>query len=153
MEHRGRCRICRKHYRADARVGARQVTCSAVACRRVRKCATDRRWRREHPEYFRERRERKPDQRDRRAYGRAYRTAHPEHRARNTGQVRAHRIRLKACRVAVSSASREIRVILRDSKGYVAIEEVRTASGEIRVTLAGSASSTPVLGAPAGAAM
>jgi len=153
MEHRGRCCVCRKHYRAEPRVGARQVTCGSAACRRTRKIKTDRRWRGEHPEYFRRRREEHADARDRRSYSREYRARHPESQERNTEQVRAHRLRVKACRVAVSSASREIRVILRDSRGYVPIEAVSSAIGEIQVTLGRPRTSGSDLGNEQGAAM
>lgn len=146
MEHEGRCCVCRKRFQADGRVGARQVTCGGNECRRRRKHYTNVRWRREKPEYFRRRRESKPDTRDRRAYSREYRASHPDHRERNTEHVRAHRFRVKACRVAVSSASREIRLTLRDQSGYVPIVAVSSTSREIVISLAFSGVSGPSLG-------
>ena len=48
------CRICRRWFRVDPRVGERQRTCGAVACQRAWHRRTCRDWRRRHPDYDRD---------------------------------------------------------------------------------------------------
>lgn len=47
------CRFCEEPFHPDPRVGARQYTCSAPACRAARKKACQERWSEAHPDYFR----------------------------------------------------------------------------------------------------
>ena len=48
------CRICRKWFRPDARVGARQRTCGSVPCRQAWHRRSCRDWRRRNPDYDRD---------------------------------------------------------------------------------------------------
>jgi len=48
------CRICRKWFRADARVGERQRTCGLDPCRRAWHRRSCRDWRRRNPDYDRD---------------------------------------------------------------------------------------------------
>ena len=48
------CRICRKWFRPDARVGARQRTCGSAPCRRAWHRQSCRDWRRRNPDYDRD---------------------------------------------------------------------------------------------------
>jgi len=48
------CRICRRWFRPDPRVGVRQRTCGARACQRGWHRRTCRDWRRRHPDYDRD---------------------------------------------------------------------------------------------------
>lgn len=48
------CRICRKWFRADPRVGVRQRTCGAPSCRRDWHRRSCREWRRRNPDYDRD---------------------------------------------------------------------------------------------------
>jgi hypothetical protein len=48
------CRICRRWFRPDPRVGGRQRTCGAVACQRAWHRRSCRDWRRRHPDYDRD---------------------------------------------------------------------------------------------------
>ena len=45
------CRICRKWFHPDPRVGDRQRTCSSKECQRKRQLENMVSWRRRHPEY------------------------------------------------------------------------------------------------------
>ena len=45
------CRFCRRWFGPDKRVGARQRACSAEACQKKRRAATQAAWRAAHPEY------------------------------------------------------------------------------------------------------
>lgn len=64
------CRFCRRWFRPDPRLGARQRVCGDEACQWRRQAANQRAWLLEHPGYFRG-----PA---RAAKHRAYRAAHPE---------------------------------------------------------------------------
>jgi hypothetical protein len=46
------CRICRRWFVADRRVGRRQRACSASACQIARRARTQASWRRRNPDYF-----------------------------------------------------------------------------------------------------
>ena len=46
------CRICRRWFVADRRVGHRQRACSASACQIARRARTQASWRRRNPDYF-----------------------------------------------------------------------------------------------------
>lgn len=46
------CRICRKWFLADLRVGPRQRACSAPECQRKRREKTQASWRERNPDYF-----------------------------------------------------------------------------------------------------
>jgi hypothetical protein len=46
------CSVCRRWFRPDVRVGARQKVCSASACQAKRREKTQARWREKHPDYF-----------------------------------------------------------------------------------------------------
>jgi len=48
------CRICRRWFRPDPRVGARQRTCGSVACGRAWHRRSCRDWRRRNPDYDRD---------------------------------------------------------------------------------------------------
>lgn len=48
------CRICRKWFRPDPRVGARQRTCGSTPCRRAWHGRSCRNWRRRNPDYDRD---------------------------------------------------------------------------------------------------
>ena len=48
------CRICRKWFRPDARVGARQRTCGSAPCCRAWHRRSCRDWRRRNPDYDRD---------------------------------------------------------------------------------------------------
>ena len=48
------CRICRKWFRPDARVGARQRTCGSAPCRQAWHRRSCRDWRRRNPDYDRD---------------------------------------------------------------------------------------------------
>jgi hypothetical protein len=48
------CRICRRWFRADPRVGPRQRTCGAPSCRRDWHRKSCRAWRRRNPDYDRD---------------------------------------------------------------------------------------------------
>jgi hypothetical protein len=57
MPHRPRpCRFCRKWFRPDARVGARQRACSTPECQAERERAQQAAWRARNPDYGRARR-------------------------------------------------------------------------------------------------
>jgi hypothetical protein len=46
------CRICRRYFQADPRVGARQQVCSSQACQAARRKKTQATWRSRNPDYF-----------------------------------------------------------------------------------------------------
>lgn len=46
------CRICRRWFVPDRRVGHRQRACSATACQIARRAQTQASWRRRNPDYF-----------------------------------------------------------------------------------------------------
>jgi len=46
------CRICRRWFVPDRRVGRRQRACSATACQIARRAGTQASWRRRNPDYF-----------------------------------------------------------------------------------------------------
>jgi hypothetical protein len=46
------CRICRRWFVPDRRVGGRQRACSAPACQIARRVKTQASWRRRNPDYF-----------------------------------------------------------------------------------------------------
>jgi hypothetical protein len=46
------CRICRKWFLPDPRVGARQRACSSAECQSQRRSETQASWRKRNPEYF-----------------------------------------------------------------------------------------------------
>jgi hypothetical protein len=46
------CRICRKWFRPDVRVGARQRTCGRPECQIIRRNKTQSAWRARNPDYF-----------------------------------------------------------------------------------------------------
>jgi hypothetical protein len=46
------CRICRRWFVPDRRVGGRQRACSATACQIARRVRTQASWRRRNPDYF-----------------------------------------------------------------------------------------------------
>ena len=46
------CRICRRWFLPDARVGERQYTCSAPECQTQRQRRKQAQWRRRNPDYF-----------------------------------------------------------------------------------------------------
>jgi hypothetical protein len=46
------CSICRRWFRPDARVGARQHTCSEPECQQKRRQRKQAQWRRRNPDYF-----------------------------------------------------------------------------------------------------
>ena len=46
------CRICRRWFVPDRRVGRRQRACSAPTCRIARRAKTQASWRRRNPDYF-----------------------------------------------------------------------------------------------------
>ena len=46
------CRICRRWFVTDRRVGRRQRACSASACQIARRARTQASWRRRNPDYF-----------------------------------------------------------------------------------------------------
>ena len=46
------CRICRRWFVPDRRVGRRQRACSAPTCQIARRAATQASWRRRNPDYF-----------------------------------------------------------------------------------------------------
>src|SRR6266849_1690604 len=46
------CRICRRWFVPDGRVGRRQRACSAATCQRARRVQTQASWRRRNPDYF-----------------------------------------------------------------------------------------------------
>ena len=46
------CRICRRWFVPDRRVGRRQRACSAAACQIARRAKTQASWRRRNPDYF-----------------------------------------------------------------------------------------------------
>ena len=46
------CRICRRWFVPDRRVGRRQRACSASTCQIARRAATQASWRRRNPDYF-----------------------------------------------------------------------------------------------------
>ena len=46
------CRICRRWFVPDRRVGRRQRACSATACQIARRARTQASWRRRNPDYF-----------------------------------------------------------------------------------------------------
>jgi hypothetical protein len=46
------CRICRRWFVPDRRVGRRQRACSAPACQIARRARTQASWRRRNPDYF-----------------------------------------------------------------------------------------------------
>jgi hypothetical protein len=46
------CRICRRWFVPDRRVGRRQRACSATACQTARRARTQSSWRRRNPDYF-----------------------------------------------------------------------------------------------------
>ena len=46
------CRICRRWFVPDRRVGRRQRACSAPACQIARRVKTQASWRRRNPDYF-----------------------------------------------------------------------------------------------------
>ena len=48
------CRICRKWFRPDPRVGVRQRTCGSAACRQAWHRRSCRDWRRRNPDYDRD---------------------------------------------------------------------------------------------------
>jgi hypothetical protein len=56
MRRRRRCRVCRKLFRPDLRVGSRQHVCGQAECQRQRRQGTQARWRQRHPDYFVDRR-------------------------------------------------------------------------------------------------
>jgi hypothetical protein len=50
------CRICRRWFFPDRRVGARQRACSEQSCQVARRAQTQASWRRRNPDYFTARR-------------------------------------------------------------------------------------------------
>ena len=46
------CRVCRRWFVPDRRVGRRQRACSATACQTARRARTQASWRRRNPDYF-----------------------------------------------------------------------------------------------------
>jgi hypothetical protein len=50
------CRICRKWFRPDPRVGQRQRACSRPECQQARRATTQAAWRARNPEYYHHRR-------------------------------------------------------------------------------------------------
>ena len=46
------CRICRRWFVPDRRVGRRQRACSAPTCQTARRARTQASWRRRNPDYF-----------------------------------------------------------------------------------------------------
>ena len=46
------CRICRRWFVPDRRVGRRQRACSAATCQIARRAKTQASWRRRNPDYF-----------------------------------------------------------------------------------------------------
>jgi hypothetical protein len=52
MQKKKPCSICRRWFRPDARVGARQRACGAPECQKKRRAKTQARWRAKHPDYF-----------------------------------------------------------------------------------------------------
>lgn len=46
------CRICRRWFQADPRVGARQQVCSSAECQGARRKQTQASWRSRNPDYF-----------------------------------------------------------------------------------------------------
>lgn len=46
------CSVCRRWFKPDARVGARQRTCGAPECRRKQKQRTQARWSKRNPSYW-----------------------------------------------------------------------------------------------------
>ena len=46
------CRICRRWFVPDRRIGRRQRACSATACQIARRARTQASWRRRNPDYF-----------------------------------------------------------------------------------------------------
>ena len=53
------CRVCRRWFRPDPRVGKRQKTCGRFECQKERKRQKDAQWRKNNPNYWREDRFRK----------------------------------------------------------------------------------------------
>lgn len=53
------CRVCRRWFRPDPRVGERQKTCGRSECQREWKRQKDAQWRKNNPDYWREDRFRK----------------------------------------------------------------------------------------------
>jgi hypothetical protein len=56
MQKKRPCSVCRRWFVPDPRVGARQRTCGAAECQRVRHRRADRKWHKQHPDYDRARR-------------------------------------------------------------------------------------------------
>jgi hypothetical protein len=136
MAHKGRCRVCHRRFQADHRVGTRQVTCGAAACRSKRKQLTNRRWGQSHPEYERERQEKeRAKPRSRKKDRRRYRKSHPEYAKCNGEYVRRFRDRQRARRAGVSSPSRVLRVNLTKQSASTRILAVRYTSRDVHVTL------------------
>ena len=50
------CSICRRWFRPDARIGARQRTCRNPNCQKARRRKKQQVWRANHPDYFNARR-------------------------------------------------------------------------------------------------
>jgi hypothetical protein len=144
MGKKRRCPHCWRLFVADARVGDRQRTCGREACRKEHKQQYDRKWRREHPDYFRGT---YPQQKE--FYGsRAeckgqYRQSHPEYVRRNGAYVRAWRER-QADVEAVSPTSFDLRLTLGKNSTWVTITRVSHTSRDIFVTLCKEKGSHPV---------
>jgi hypothetical protein len=90
-----KCRFCAQTFRPDPRVGARQISCSAPACRAARKRESQKRWLNAHPDYFRGQYPKKRAWHDAHpGYLAQYRRTHPvaAERHRRQEQERRHRV-------------------------------------------------------------
>jgi hypothetical protein len=93
MHEQRECCICHQPFVPHPRLKERQKTCAAAACRRALKMRTNRTWREQNPDYFKERydtmfkawSEKNSD------YKRRYRQEHPEYVQKNSLYLRAHR--------------------------------------------------------------
>lgn len=89
------CRFCAQRFRPDPRVGARQIACSAPACRAARKRESQKRWLSAHPDYFRGQYPKKRDWHEAHpGYLAEYRLTHPAAAKRHRRQEyeRRHRV-------------------------------------------------------------
>lgn len=137
MPKQKRCPFCRRLFIPDPRVKGWQTTCGRQECRRARKQKSNRKWRSDHPEYFRGMYQQQTDAYGTRAgYKRQYRKENPEYVRRNATFVKRHRAsRRKVQPDAVSPTSCDLLLSVCNQKGNLSITHVSHTSRDICATV------------------